>query len=86
MSDAHDTHAPDQHGSSHAVAGDHGTEADNGDGEAGHGGGHGHDAHGGGAALGPIDWTMWGVGVLGVAAALLVVAGFVVATSFSFTA
>ena len=33
-----------------------------------HGGGHGH----GGEALGPIDVTMWAVGILGVALGLLV--------------
>jgi hypothetical protein len=79
MSDTHGTLAPDQPGSSHAAADDHGAASGQGD-------GHGHDAHGGIEALGPIDWTMWGVGVLGVAAALLVAAGFVIATSFSFTA
>ncbi|MDP2349685.1 MAG: hypothetical protein Q8M74_00835 [Chloroflexota bacterium] len=48
---------------------------------------HGDDhAHGGGDALGPIDWTMWGVGVLGVVAALVIVAGFALATNFSFIA
>ena len=32
-----------------------------------------HDSHGhGGDALGPIDFTMWGVGVLGAALGLLV--------------
>ncbi len=43
---------------------------------------HGHDAD----TLGPIDWAMWGVGVLGVVAALMVVAGFALATNFSFIA
>ena len=47
----------------------------------------GHDEHGHGAdALGPIDWRMWGVGVLGVIAALIVTAGFVAATGFAFNA
>ena len=78
MSDTHGTHVPDQPGSSHAAAEGHGA-ADS------HGDGHGHDAHVG-EALGPIDWTMWGVGVLGVVAALIVVAGFVAATDFSFVA
>ena len=50
----------------------------------GHGGGHG-DHHDGGT-LGPIAWRMWGVGVLGVVAALIVVAAFVVATDFAFFA
>lgn len=40
----------------------------------------GHDA----GTLGPIDWRMWGVGVLGVVAALAVVACWVLATSFVF--
>ena len=48
----------------------------------GHAGGHG-DHHDGGT-LGPIAWRMWGVGVLGVVAALIVVAAFVVATGFVF--
>jgi ABC-type Zn2+ transport system substrate-binding protein/surface adhesin len=43
---------------------------------------HGHDA----GALGRIDWRMWLVGVVGVVAALIVVAGFVAATNFAFTA
>ncbi len=54
---------------------------------AAHGDDHGHDAHGHGTdTLGAIDWTMWGVGVLGVVVALLVVAGFVAATGFTFNA
>ena len=58
------------------------------DGAAGaHAGDHGHDAHGHAAdTLGSIDWTMWGVGVLGVVVALIVVAGFVAATGFVFSA
>ncbi len=79
MSDTHGTHVPDQHGIPDATADGHSTADDHGD------GGHGHDAHGG-EALGPIDWRMWGVGVLGVVAALIVTAGFVVATSFAFNA
>jgi hypothetical protein len=58
-----------------------------------HGPADGHDAgshdndHGHpGDTLGPIDWPMWGVGVLGVVLALAVVAGFVLATGFSFGA
>ncbi len=77
MSDTHDTDAADQHDSSPAAIDSHG--------DAGHGDGHG-DGHGAGEALGPIGWRMWGAGVVGVVAALLVVAGFVVATSFSFGA
>jgi hypothetical protein len=44
----------------------------------------GHDDHHEADALGPIDWRMWGVGVLGVVAALAVVAAWVLATSFVF--
>ena len=85
MSDTHGTHVPDQHGAPHATADGH--EAADGHAAAdAHGdGGHGHDARGG-DALGPIDWRMWGVGVLGVVAALIVTAGFVVATGFAFNA
>lgn len=47
----------------------------------------GHDDHGHAAdTLGPIDWRMWGIGLLGVVAALVVAAGLVLATSFSFNA
>ena len=74
-------HVPDAHGSSDAVAGPHGSTADHGD------GGHGHDDHAHDATeLGPIDWRMWAVGVLGVAVALVVTAGFVAATNFQFNA
>lgn len=45
----------------------------------------GHDDHAP-DALGPVDWRMWGVGVVGVIAALVVIAGFVVATDFRFLA
>lgn len=77
---APDTHVPDVHGTSHAVEGAHGSTADHGD-------GHGHDDHGHPAeALGPIDWPMWGVGILGVALALAVAAALVLATGFSFSA
>jgi hypothetical protein len=48
---------------------------------------HGHDDHAHvDEELGPIDWTMWAVGVLGVAFAIVIAAGFVVATGFSFSA
>jgi hypothetical protein len=46
------------------------------------GGGHG-DHHDGGT-LGPVAWPMWGVGLLGVVVALIVVAAFVIATDFVF--
>jgi hypothetical protein len=45
-------------------------------------GDHGHAAD----TLGPVDWRMWGIGILGVVAALIVVAGFVAATGFVFNA
>ena len=46
---------------------------------------HGHDEHGHAAdTLGPINWTMWGVGALGVLVALVIVAGFVMATGGTF--
>jgi len=52
---------------------------------AAHDAGHGHDDHGHAAdTLGPIDWTMWAVGLLGVLVAAIVVAGFVLATHGKF--
>jgi ABC-type Zn2+ transport system substrate-binding protein/surface adhesin len=64
-------HAPDTHGAA-----------------TGHAeGAHGHDDHmHAGMALGPVDWRMWAVGVVGVIVALVITAGFVVATSFKFNA
>jgi hypothetical protein len=51
----------------------------------GHDAGDGHDDHGHAAdALGPIDWTMWAVGLLGVLVAAIVVVGFVIATQGKF--
>jgi hypothetical protein len=77
MTDAHGAEVPDQHGASHAVEGEHGSVDD-------HGGDHGHDDHGHAAeALGPIDWPMWGVGVLGVVVAIIVTAGLVAASGFT---
>ncbi len=70
MSD-HDAHSAPAHASAHAGAG-HGDDH----------GEHGHAAD----TLGPIDWRMWGVGVLGVIVALVVTAGFVAATRFVFNA
>ena len=50
-----------------------------------HGDGHGHDDHGhAGGTLGPIDWPMWGVGVLGVVVALVMTGCFVVASGYTF--
>lgn len=75
-----ETHVPDVHGTSTVVAGAHGSTADHGD-------DHGHDDHAHPPeALGPIDWAMWGAGVLGVIVGLIVTAGLVLATSFSFSA
>lgn len=69
------------------AAGAHGTATDHGTTTGHDAGGHGVDDHGhAGGTLGPIDWPMWGVGVLGVVLALAVVAGFVLATGFSFGA
>jgi len=84
MSDTHGTgehaHVPDVHGTSHAVEGAHGSTADHGD-------DHGHDDHGHvSESLGPVDWPMWGAGVLGVLAALAVVWVFILGTGFTFGA
>lgn len=84
MSDTHGTgdhaHVPDVHGTSQVVEGPHGSTTDHGD-------GHGHDDHGHvSEPLGPIDWPMWGVGVLGVLAALAIVWVFVLGTGFVFGA
>ena len=88
MSDSHGAtgapasgaHVSDVHGASRTVDGPHGATTDHGD-------THGHDDHAhADAALGPIDWSMWGVGILGVVLALVITAGFVLATGFSFTA
>lgn len=69
----------DVHGASKEVTGPHGA----GD----HGETHGHDDHGHDEmVLGPIDWTMWAIGALAVGLALVVAAGLVVATGFSFSA
>ena len=43
-----------------------------------------HDEHHDGMALGPIDWPMWFVGVLGTAVAVVVIAATVIATDFAF--
>ena len=48
---------------------------------------HGHDDHAhAGAGLGPFDFRMWAVGIVGVIAALIITAGFVAATGFQFNA
>jgi hypothetical protein len=87
MTEAHGT--PETHGKSRTVpdphdmsvvAGAHGSTDD-------HGGDHGHDDHGHATgALGPIDWPMWIIGVAGLVVGVIVTAGFVVATNFSFSA
>lgn len=61
MSDEHADHAAtaDGHGDSH------------GDGHGDRHGGHGDDHGHGGMDLGPIDWRMWGIGVLGTAIGLV---------------
>ncbi len=75
-----DPHVPDEHGSSHVVEGPHGSTADHGD-------DHGHDDHAHAQEeLGPIDWSMWAVGAMGVLVALIVTAGFAAATGFAFNA
>ncbi len=67
---------------------DHGSSSDHSAHAAhAHGTGHGHDDHGHAAdTLGPIDWKMWGAGLIGVVAALAVLVAVVLATGFSFTA
>jgi hypothetical protein len=72
-------------GTSETPMSDHSTTAQHPDtADAGYDAGH-HDEHGHAAdTLGPIDWAMWGVGVVGVVAALIVVACFVVSTGFVF--
>jgi len=78
MTDVHGT--PEAHTESGSVPDPHGTTDD-------HGGDHGHGDHGHApGALGPIDWRMWIVGAAGLVVGLIVTAGFVVATSFSFSA
>ena len=73
-------HVADTHGNSAVVAGPHGATED-------HGVDHGHDDHGHApGALGPIDWRMWIVGAAGLVVGVIVAAGFVVATNFSFSA
>lgn len=73
-------HVPDVHGTSTTVAGAHGSTEDHGD-------DHGHDDHGHPVeALGGIDWAMWGVGILGVALALVMTAALAMSTGFNFGA
>ena len=60
----------------HGAADAHGT---------GHDAGHDQDEHGHAVdTLGPIDWTMWSVGILGVIVAMAVATGFAMATGFNF--
>ncbi len=66
----------DTDNSAHGATAAHGTGQD---------AGHGHDDHGHAAdALGPIDWPMWLVGLLGVVVALVIVVGFAIATQGKF--
>lgn len=58
-----------------------------GHGAASHGAASDHDEHGHAAdSLGPIDWRMWGAGVLGVVAGLVTMAAMVAGTGFTFSA
>jgi ABC-type Zn2+ transport system substrate-binding protein/surface adhesin len=79
----------DEHGASAGIADGHGAETIVGPHGAAtdHGDDHGHDDHAHATeALGPIDWPMWGAGVLGVVLALAIAAAFVASTGFSFSA
>jgi hypothetical protein len=86
----------DTHDPSHAADEAHGSEPDPGaHGDVHDAHGDGHDAHGDGLAdahdphghvtepLAGIGWAMWGAGILGIAAALVITAAFVVATGFN---
>jgi hypothetical protein len=53
--------------------------------DAGHDSGHGDHGHDEGS-LGPVDWPMWGAGVLGVVAAIVTTVAVVAATKFVFSA
>lgn len=70
MTAAHGT--PESH-DEHATAPDHAAAED-----------AAHDEHHDAMHLGPIDWPMWGAGVLGVAVAAVIVAAAVIATDFVF--
>ncbi len=71
MSDEHAVETPEQAG---ATPTDKGAGAHHGD--------HGLDDHGHGhAALGPIDATAWGAGLLGVGISLVIAIAFAMATS-----
>ena len=50
---------------------------------AGHDGEHGHAEHGhGGEALGPIEWSQWAAGLVGVAAGAIVAVAFALSTGY----
>ena len=69
MTDAHGT--PESHSEKDHAPDGHDTAAGHDDGA------HGHDEHGhGGMSLGPIDWKMWGAGIVGVVFAVIVTAAF----------
>lgn len=62
-------------------AGDAAHEA--GHGGAGHEGGHGHAEHGhADEALGPIEWSQWAAGLVGVAAGALVAVAFALSSGY----
>jgi len=78
MSDTHDTPqaAEEPHGSVTDHDGGHGPDSH---GDDGHGpDGHGHLSE----PLGPIGWSMWGVGVLGILVALVMTVAFAYSTGF----
>lgn len=74
MSDPHPGKDAGYHPGEPAAPHDAGVDADH---AHGHDDGHGHEE----TPLGGIDWRMWGAGVLGVAAGLVVVAAFVMGTA-----
>jgi len=64
-----DLHAPRSAAEPHG-AGDRGDDAEHDD--------RGHAEE----ALGPIDWTAWGIGALGVAIGVLIAAGFALSAGY----
>ena len=82
MSDTHPTPETPETPAEHGHAADaHGAATGHAEGA------HGHDDHmHAGMVLGPVDLRMWAVGIVGVIVALIITAGFAVATSFNFSA
>ena len=74
---AEPAHVSDAHDAATEHADGHSVDAGHGDDDS-----HGHDA----MTLGPVDWQMWAVGVVGVVVALIITAAFAVATDFQFNA